>query len=223
MNRPSVEQTIALAGVFQAATLVDQIARQGLVAQDALEASVASLFVTNPGETEDVYGGAEQLRFNLSTGLNELQKTVNKQGSAQTPQITRYVLSMIALESKLAKNPQFLQTIGERLDGLEQKAQYFSASSSNDASDSSARYAHPSVIGGLDQLYQETISQFSFRIQVQGDPRNLQNTENAARIRALLLSGIRAAMLWRQVGGKRWHFIFLRARLRAPLGMLLKA
>ena len=63
MMRASVEQTIALAGVFQAASLVDQIARQGLVSQDALEASVASLFVTNPNNTEDVYGGADQLRL----------------------------------------------------------------------------------------------------------------------------------------------------------------
>lgn len=220
--RASVEQTIALAGVFQAASLVDQIARQGLVAQDALEASVASLFVTNPDNTEDVYGGADQLRFNLSTGLKELQKTVDKKGSTLTPHITRYALSMIALERKLAKNPQFLQTIGERLDALEQKARYFSSNDDADTKSAPSRYAHSAVIGGLDQLYQETISQFSFRIQVQGDPRNLQNSENAARIRALLLSGIRAAMLWRQVGGHRWHFVFLRARLRAPLKQLLK-
>ena len=219
MYRASVEQTIALAGVFQAASLVDQIARQGLVAQDALEASVASLFVTNPKRTEDVYGGPDQLRFNLSTGLKELQKTIDKKGSTLTPHITRYALSMIALERKLAKNPNFLQTIGERLEALEQKAGYFSATQDGERS-SPSRYAHSVIIAGLDQLYQETISQFSFRIQVQGDPRNLQNNENAARIRALLLSGIRAAMLWRQVGGHRWHFIFLRARLRDPLKQL---
>src|SRR6056300_330596 len=115
MYRASVEQTIALAGVFQAASLVDQIARQGLVAQDALEASVASLFVTNPPQTEDVYGGRRELKFNLATGLKELRNMLDKGGNALSPQITRYVLSMIALERKLAKNPQFLQLIGERL------------------------------------------------------------------------------------------------------------
>lgn len=222
MLRASVEQTIALAGVFQAASLVDQIARQGLVAQDALEASVASLFVTNPQSTEAVYGGADQLRFNLSTGLKELKKTIDKKGNTLTPHMTRYALSMIALERKLAKNPAFLKTIGQRLETLDQKARYFSSPNDEQAS-APDRYAHPSVIAGLDQLYQETISQFSFRIQVQGDPRNLQNSENAARIRALLLSGIRAAMLWRQVGGHRWHFVFLRARLRGPLKVLLNA
>lgn len=221
MYSASVDQTIALAGIFQAATLVDHIARQGLVSQDALEASVASLFVTNPKATEDVFGGRSQLGFNLSTGIKTLQRTVDKSGSTLTPHITRYALSMIALERKLAKNPKFLQTIGDRLNALEQKAGFFSASHNEDnLSDSPSRYTHSAIIGGLDQLYQDTISQFSFRIQVQGDPRQLQNNENAARIRALLLAGIRSAMLWKQVGGHRWHFLFLRARLREPLKQL---
>lgn len=211
MFRASIDQTIALAGVFQAAALVDQIARQGLVSQDALEASVASLFVTNPNSTADVYGGQSELRFNLSTGIKELRNLVERRANTQPPNVTRYALSMITLERKLQKNPEFLRTISDRLGALEQKARYFSGS------DDACRYAHSSVIAGLDQLYQETISQFSFRIQVQGDPRNLQNTENAARIRALLMSGIRAAMLWQQVGGQRWHFIFMRSRLRDPL------
>jgi high frequency lysogenization protein len=41
------------------------------------------------------------------------------------------------------------------------------------------------------------------RIMVNGDPAHLNNPENANRIRALLLAGIRAAMLWRQSGGGR--------------------
>ena len=30
------------------------------------------------------------------------------------------------------------------------------------------------------------------------------------RIRSLLLAGIRSAILWQQMGGKRWHFLFAR-------------
>ncbi|MFC6673156.1 DUF489 family protein [Marinobacterium aestuariivivens] len=62
-------------------------------------------------------------------------------------------------------------------------------------------FTHSSIVANIASLYQETISTFSFRINVGGDPRHLQNAENAAKIRALLLAGIRAAMLWRQVGG----------------------
>ena len=53
------------------------------------------------------------------------------------------------------------------------------------------------------------------RIIVQGDQGYLSNPDNAARIRALLLAGIRAAVLWRQAGGTRWNLILGRNKLVA--------
>ena len=46
-----------------------------------------------------------------------------------------------------------------------------------------------------------------------GDPNVLQREENAARVRALLLAGIRSAVLWRQTGGRRWQLIFRRRKV----------
>ena len=43
--------------------------------------------------------------------------------------------------------------------------------------------------------------------------RHLQQPNNAAKIRALLLTGIRAARLWRQLGGHRWQLLFSRRKL----------
>ena len=57
------------------------------------------------------------------------------------------------------------------------------------------------------------LSTFRFRIQVTGDVRHLQNPLVVHKIRAILLAGIRSALLWRQVGGKRWHFIVYRKKL----------
>src|SRR5690606_41275217 len=51
------------------------------------------------------------------------------------------------------------------------------------------------------------------RIQVHGDMRHLQINANAARIRALLLAGIRSARLWRQLGGNRWQMLFARKKM----------
>ena len=48
---------------------------------------------------------------------------------------------------------------------------------------------------------------------VKGEPPHLQNPDNINKIRALLLAGIRSAMLWRQVGGLRRHIIFNRRKL----------
>lgn len=222
MSREHDEQVIALAGIFQAASLVDQIARRGMIPQNSFETSIASLFVTNPEMTEDIYGGATDLPFNLSTGLRTLQDVVEKKRNENNADVMRYALSAMHLERKLSARPDLLSEIGKRLDELNRKAQYFGdhSETSEDIKDDRfipSAFTHTNVIAGLGGLYQDTLSTFSFRIQVSGDPRNLQNSENAAKIRALLLAAVRAAMLWRQVGGKRWHLIFFKSRVRPTL------
>jgi len=45
---------------------------------------------------------------------------------------------------------------------------------------------------------------------VQGKPEYLNTPTNANRIRALLLAGMRAAVLWRQLGGNRLKLLWTR-------------
>ncbi len=52
-------------------------------------------------------------------------------------------------------------------------------------------------------IYQDTISTYRYRIQVSGSAAHLQTERVAERIRTLLLAGLRAAVLWRFVGGSR--------------------
>jgi high frequency lysogenization protein len=47
---------------------------------------------------------------------------------------------------------------------------------------------------------------------VAGEQNYLQKTETAARVRTLLLAGIRAAVLWRQLGGSKWKLLFARKK-----------
>lgn len=213
MSRAEDQQAIALAGLFQAASLVEQIATRGMVPQNSFETSLASLFVTSPDTTEEIYGGVHDLPINLSQGFRGLNELLDKSKAEQNQDVIRYGLSIIHLERKLNKRPDLLQNIGERIDKIIQQARYF-AEEGTDLKDNPAAFTHPTVIANLASLYQDTLSTFSFRIQVTGEPRHLQNAENAAKIRALLLAGVRAAMLWRQVGGKRWHLLFFKSRLR---------
>jgi high frequency lysogenization protein len=66
MSHSQDEQTIALAGIFQAASLVDQIAKRGMIPQNSFEASINSIFAMSPDTTADVYGGVEELPFRMS-------------------------------------------------------------------------------------------------------------------------------------------------------------
>ena len=80
---------------------------------------------------------------------------------------------------------------------------------------------HENVIGRLADLYQQTISNLKPKIMVKGDAGLLQRPENANLIRALLLAGIRSAVMWRQCGGSRWNFIFRRKKILAICRQLL--
>ncbi|WP_210395397.1 high frequency lysogenization protein HflD [Motiliproteus sediminis] len=214
MSRQQDEQAIALAGIFQAAALVDQVARRGLIPQNEFEASVNSIFITNPSATEDVYGGVSELPYNLQLGLKQVRDLASKK-SPENKEITRYALSMLHLESRLRKHPQMLDSIASKLETVRQQSRFYDRDNADDgaaAEVGSARFSHPAVIANIANLYQETISTFSFRIQVTGEPRHLQNQDNANKVRALLLAGIRAAILWHQVGGRRWHLLFFRSR-----------
>ncbi|WP_432473824.1 high frequency lysogenization protein HflD [Amphritea sp. HPY] len=216
MSRVNDEQAIALAGLFQAAGLVEQIATRGMVPQNSFETSIYSLFVTDPGNTEQIFGGVDELPYNLGPGFRSLQELLDKSRNEQNQDVIRYGLSLMHLEKKLSKRPDLLQTIGSRIDQVSQQARYF-GDGSEESLETPAVYTHPSVIANLASLYQDTLSTFNFRIQVTGEPRHLQNAENAAKIRALLLAGVRAAMLWRQVGGKRWQLLFFKSRLRPSI------
>ncbi len=216
MSRVHDEQTLGLAGIFQAAALVEQIATRGMVAQNSLETAIYSIMQLNPACSEDIFGGKEDLPYNLHLGLQNIKDLVDKPRAEHNKDVIRYALSMVHLERKLSANPEMMATIGQRLDQVSEQARYFN--SSDEGSElTPATYCHPNVIANIANLYQDTISSFSFRIQVTGDPRHLQNSENAAKIRALLLAGIRSAMLWRQKGGKRWHLLFFKSRLRPSL------
>jgi high frequency lysogenization protein len=198
------EQVIALAGIFQAAALVQQIAETSQYDNLALESSIKSLFVSDPDTTLSVYGDIS----GISLGLKTLKKAMQKKSDREYINIIRYTLSLVQLESKLNKQPQMLNIIGQRIDQAKNQAEHFST-------------LHENVVHNLASLYMDTISTFNLRVQVTGNPNHLKVAHNAALIRTALLTGIRSAILWRQTGGRRWNLIFKRNAIEAVVDRLL--
>ncbi len=197
MSRSLDDQTLALAGVFQAANLVQQIAHNGQCSETSLETCIRSLFATNPASTLDVYGGE---LTDIREGLVTLASALGQQTKQQDIEVLRYVLNLIHLESKLNRRSDMLEVIGSRIDQARHTASHFG-------------FTHSNLISNLASVYTDTISTFRLRIQVSGNPSVLQRDENAAKVRALLLAGIRSAVLWRQTGGRRWQLIFSRRKV----------
>ena len=205
MSKNLQDITLALAGVIQATLLVEQVAKTGYVQQDAYKCNIESLFDLNPKDTLAVYGGNTQ---NLRIGLEALRDMLA--GKHKHQDAMRYALGALHLQKKLAGRKDMLNTIANRIEQAASQAEHFSST-------------HENVVSNLGQIYSETISTFRFRIQVMGDHNYLQQTRIASQIRALLLSAIRSAMLWRQVGGNRWQLLLQRKALAVQVDTLLRA
>ena len=193
MKHNQRDRTIALAGIFQAAYLVQQIARSGSVASAVMESSLETLFKFESNSVTEIYGTPAD----ISTGLKTLTRQLSGDNDKQDMEITRYVLGLIILERKLARNKNMLAEITAGLEKTQSKMDFFSLT-------------HENTIASLADLYQQTISTLSPRILVDGEHGYLNQTSNASKIRALLLAGIRSTVLWRQCGGTRLQLLFRR-------------
>lgn len=115
--------TLALAGICQSARLVQQLAHQGHCDADALHVSLNSIIDMNPSSTLAVFGGSEaNLRVGLETLLGVLNAS-SRQGL--NAELTRYTLSLMVLERKLSSAKGALDTLGNRINGLQRQLEHF--------------------------------------------------------------------------------------------------
>jgi len=192
----SQSQVLALAALLQSAYLVHEIATKGDVAAEHYNPLLQSLFDFDPEHTVAIYGGIH----GINKGLVLLASALGADNDYSFRPSIRYALNMIHLQGKLDAAPALMSTIRSRLQHTHFSSEHFG----NDINKLSSSVA---------AAYKDTVSTFKSRIHVTGNAIHLQNTQNADKIRTLLLAGIRAAVLWRQMGGKRWHFLFSRKRM----------
>ena len=206
-------RTLALAGVCQCATYVDRIARLGELPDDSLFSALYPLYQLDPRSNIDAFG--DPSRF--SHGLQSVSRLLGNDPQQDKDNEVRYLLGMLFLSGKLEKSPDMLQIIRTR---LKQSGQLFievrldhDNLSPSQADDGIAHERFEEWVQGVAVLYQDTISRFSHRVQVKGKQEHLQKDAVASRIRALLLAGIRLAILWHQLGGRRLHLMLYRKRI----------
>jgi high frequency lysogenization protein len=202
VNDPWHDRTLALAGIFQAARLTQQLAREGRCDPAAFRASLQSILRIDAPDTMSVFGGIG----GVAEGLEVLGERL---GSGHAPldyELARYVINLMQLERALAKQPDMLEAIRRGIEAAESQMKFFGNDEEPDG-------VHPRLVEKLAELYSQTLSTLSPRILVNGEHGYLANPLIAAKVRAALLAGIRAAVLWRQLGGQRWQLLFMRSRI----------
>jgi high frequency lysogenization protein len=189
MSHSDLDRVTALAGIYQAVNCVMRIARQGAADTDLMEPCIYSLLQIDADDVSAVYGAPGA----VANGARQIIAQLTGQPSRNLD-LTRYVVLLMRLERTLSKHPDLLARIGEGIEAAQAKQAHFAL-------------LHPNLLAHLAEIYSTTISSLQPRIIVRGDPQHLRNPDNQNRVRALLLAGIRSAMLWRQVGGNRWQIL----------------
>lgn len=192
MTHSRADRVLALAGVFQAALLVDRVAWGQQERDDpALEASLQSILQVDASDVPTVYGGVARLRTGLDALLCQFRDRKNP-GRGPVPY---YVAALLQLERRLQRNRKLFNHLGEGIETVQRQVEYFGL-------------MHENTLAGMAGLYQQSAGQLGPRVMVRGEPVHLQNPRNASLVRALLLAGIRSAVLWKQCGGSRPGLLF---------------
>jgi len=193
MKHTQEDRTLALAGIYQSVKLVQEIARQGSVSDVHISSLLETLFRFDVNTVTDVYGDTSTVK----KGLHMLADQLSGKTDNTDMEITRYAIQLLNLEKALKKSPKVMQDLSDQLEKTQDKMEYFEPN-------------HENIIASLADIYQQYISPLGAKLMIKGEANFLSQPSNANKIRALLLAGVRSAVLWRQCGGSRWQLLFSR-------------
>ncbi len=194
MSNSFDDRALALAGLLQALAQVRRIADTGQAESAQLASALESVFRIDAATTEAVSDSAGNLRGGLRT-LRDYLANQNRDEA-----LGRLALAVMQLERRFVQDDAVSRKVQAGVQALSGPAERLGA-------------AHPDVVAGLGSLYADTVSTLKPRVMVQGNPHYLGQAGVVAEIRALLLSALRSAVLWRQMGGSLWDFVFRRRDL----------
>ena len=200
IHNDTQSQAWALAALFLAIDNVRAIAERGEVQTDAELTLLPSLLTYNAADIADYYGDPAP----LARGRRAYQRTFQQKNDEQN---LRYSAQILHVERRLAKKAALMRTLKERLHAAQRQAEYYPVN-------------HDNLIASFAATYQETASLAAGRILIRGEPQWLRQPDMTNRIRALLLAGVRAAVLWRAYGGNRYTLLFARDKVEAAMQKL---
>lgn len=182
------ERVLALAGLAQALAQVRRIADTGQSNAAVLGTCLDSVFRIDASTPAAVYGGV----INVRPGLMLVQDYFTHR--AKDEHLPRLALAVLQLERRFVRDAAMTEKV---LRGIHEQSIAANRLGSS----------HPDVIAALGALYAETLSHLRPRVLVQGNPHYLGQPGVVAEVRAVLLSAVRSAVLWRQLGGGYWDFL----------------
>lgn len=195
-----------LAAIFQAAQLALQLSTRGHCEDIFLKAQIDSLFVFDPTHTEQIY--QDQFRH-LKLGLVSLELALKEPHKTLKGVMSKMVVSFFKLAKFILATPNAQKKIRTQLDRIHKQIQYFSD------------WQHPRVMENLSLLYLDIANSRHLRLKIVGQKKHLQDLALLNKIRAVLFSGARAAVLWYQLGGNIFWLVWHRKTLLKEIESIL--
>jgi len=185
--------------------MVDLAAKTGTWPSAFVEASVHSLFSFEPDAVDAVFG----TRQGIQLGLEQLAACLRVSQDPAAADTLRYMLAILQLEKRFNQRDDLQAIVHSRLKHAAYKAENFTQNIN-------------SLSANISAIYQDTLSTLPFRIKVTGSAQHLNNPQVADVVRTLLLCGVRAAFLWRQLGGTRLKLMLSRGAVRDTAARLAR-
>jgi high frequency lysogenization protein len=161
--------------------------------------------------TESIFGGTK----GVALGLAILRDKLAGKPDPRDLEIARYVIALLQLQARLRREAAVQQAIRRGVETVQSQMKFFEATKSGDT-------LQQSLVDKLAELYTQTLSNLPPRIMVNGEHGHLANPVIAAKVRTALFAGVRAAFLWRQLGGNRWQLLFARRKIANEAAHLLE-
>lgn len=192
------ERTIALAGILQSCAQVQALARTGEFNQAVVDSAIQSILILDAVNTPAVYGGLDGVR----SGLEMIANGILDSPQMEDVELIRYAMSLLLLHNQLYRDDRAFGEFGVAVEQL-------------------SRHSGDELIFACSDLYQKFISDMRPQIIVQGEQGFLQRDDVPPKVRALLLAGLRSAVLWGQKGGNRFRLLWEKRKYRNVARQLL--
>lgn len=199
---PFDDRVLALGALLVALSQVRRIAETGQSDSATLHVALDSVFRIDAADAAVAVGGVEAVR----PGLRLLRDYLA--GTNKDEALGKLAMAVMQLERRFVADDAMTERVRTGLQALSGPVERLGS-------------AHHDIIAGLASLYADTISHLRPRVMVQGNPHYLGQAGVVAEIRALLLAALRAAVLWRQMGGSLWDFLFRRRDMAAAIDRLM--
>ena len=193
MVKISNDYITSLIAMLQSVYIVDRIATTDHDATNESDFLIQSIYTKNTFDADKIY----PQKTSLVEGCKLLKDILRGKNDISVLTMQKYALNIILIQKNINKISDLKNMIGKKIDNYQDNSMM--ATNLNDQ------------IAYSEEIYKEYVGIIRPRVVISGKKEYLN--KNSSLIRALLLSGIRAAFLWDYHGGSKWHLMFRRKEI----------